>query len=261
MSLRTLFIRATVMMAVATTLIFVSPVLAAPHTQESPQENIDEVVVTSATTFTLTVMIDEVTTVAIPVQVDWRAEGPTEGSTDTVTVTVSPTVLRTGFFSVTVGSVEPALGALAITRRQPVAEPVAETAPITETATTTATTGATTVTTPTVPSTTTADTPPANEPVGEAPAVNGATTNTISNLRAGPGTEYDIVGSADAGATLDIIGQNSDGTWLALANGAWVATFLVDNVPADLPIIEPATLPTPTPAAPNILTPTATPTP
>jgi hypothetical protein len=230
MSLRKLFILAAVAMALGT---FVTPVNAAPLVQAS----VDEVVVTSTTTFTLTVMIDEVTTLAIPLQVDWRAEGPNEGRADEALVVISPTVLRTGIFSVTVGSVEPATGTLAVTLTQAADEIV----PITRTATTTSTAAATTTV--------------------AVPAVNTATANAGSNLRAGPGTDYAIVGSADAGVTLDVVGQNSDGTWLALANGTWIAVFLVDNIPEDLPVVEPTATPSPSPAASVVLTPTVTPTP
>ena len=262
MSQRTLFILAAVVMV----LTFVTPVLAAPKAQET----VNAVVVTSATTFTLTVMIDDVTTLAIPMQVDWRAEGPTEGNADEVRVSVSPTVLRTGIFSVTVGSVGPTTGTLSMTLSQPVEEiaPITETAtttstdvpppltPTTEVTTTTEVTPTTDVNPITVPPTTTVDVPAANTPT--------ATANTIVNLRAGPGTDYDIVGGAELGDALDIVGQNSDGTWLALSNGAWVAAILVDNAPVDLPIIEsivPLPTPLPTPVAPDILLPTATPAP
>jgi hypothetical protein len=225
-------------------LLVATPAMAASLAQES----VDEVVVTSATAFTLTVRIDEVTTLAIPLQVGWRAEGPSAANANEVVVTFSPTVLRTGFFSVTVGAVEPATGTLAITLTQP----VEDVAPVTRTTTTTATTAPATPTTPitaTTPATTT----------GNVPA-NAATTNTVSNLRAGPGTDYPIVGSADAGSVLDIVGQNADGTWLILANGSWIAAFLVNNAPQDLPVVEPPAAPAPTPAATEILTPTVIPT-
>lgn len=241
MSLRPFLILAAVAMA----LLFATPVTAAPLAQE----RVDEVVVTSATAFTLTVRIDEVTTVAIPLQVDWRAEGPTAGADDEVTVVISPTVLRTGFFSVTVGSVEPAVGTLSITFAAPEEESVA----ITQTSAITGTTSAT--------STLPVDTAP---PTTAVPAGDAPTTNAVSNLRSGPGTEYPIVGSANAGDALDIVGQNSDGTWLALANSTWIATFLVNNVPADLPVVVPSAPPpttdttTPDGTAPDTSTPDTT---
>jgi uncharacterized protein YraI len=239
MNLRSYFVVATLFLTtVATALLFIAPVSAAPLAQAE----VDEVVVTSSTTFTLTVLIDEVTTVAIPMQVDWRAEGPNEGNADEAVVTIVPTVLRTGFFSVTVGAVEPSLGTLTVT----LAEPEDEVVPITRTATTTGTG----TTTETVPVTTT---------VG-VPVTGTATANAVSNLREGPGTEYAIVGSANAGDALDIVGQNADGTWFVLANGTWVAAFLVDNAPTGLPVVEPTATPVLPPGATNVVTPTIIPT-
>ena len=49
-----------------------------------------------------------------------------------------------------------------------------------------------------------------------------------SNLRAGPGTNFDIVGRVAAGGTVTVVGENEDGTWLELDNGNWIAEFLVD---------------------------------
>jgi hypothetical protein len=242
MSMRTLFILAAAAMA----LIFVAPVKAAPMAQEPI---VGAVVVSSTTTFTLTVRIDEVTTLAIPMQVDWLAEGPSAENAEEVAVTVAPTVLRTGFFSVTVGAVAPTTGTLAVTITQPAAEGVA----ITDTAPTTGTT--TGPGTSTAPITTTA---PATTSV---PVATGPTVNTEANLRAGPGTDFAVVGTAAAGDVLDVVGQNIDGTWLVLANGAWVAAFLVDNAPTGLPVVEPTATPAPAAPAPDILTPTVTPTP
>jgi hypothetical protein len=235
MRLQSLFI----LTAVALALSFAAPVVAAPLAQAS----VDEVVVTSTNTFTLTVMLDEVTTLAIPLQVDWLAEGPNEGREDEVLVTISPTVLRQGMFSVTVGSVEPTIGSLAVT----LAEPADEIVPITRTATTTGTSAVTATTTAT--------------PTVSVPTTNTTTANAVSNLRAGPGTDFAIVGSAQAGDALDVVGQNSDGTWFVLANGDWIAAFLVDNAPEDLPVVEPRATPLPSPAASDVLTPTVTPTP
>ncbi len=165
MSLRTLLLFAAVAMA----FVLVAPVRAAPAAQASIDDVVvDEVVVTSMSAFTLTVRIDEVTTVAIPLQIDWRAEGPSASSADEVLVVVAPTVLRTGFFSVTVGPLEPMIGTLAVTLTQPADEIVAITD--TATTTTTATTTATVVTTDTA------------APPGDLPALDTATANAISNL-------------------------------------------------------------------------------
>lgn len=66
----------------------------------------------------------------------------------------------------------------------------------------------------------------------------GASTMTVvrvkqnANLRSGPGTGYGIAGQAKAGQDLQVVGQNGDGTWYQLANGGWIAAFLVDSAPA-----------------------------
>jgi hypothetical protein len=250
MSRQSFVILATVVVVVtlAMALASVTPVRAAPLAQTTVDEAVvDEVIVTSATTFTLTVRLDEVTTFAIPLQVDWLAEGPTEGNEDEVTVTISPTVLQRGFFSVTVGTVEPTTGTLTVVLAQPPDEAADDDSPITGTSTTTATV-------PAIDTDTTTDTTTTTS------TVSGPTTNAISNLRAGPGTDFAIVGSAETGAALDVVGQNSDGTWLSLADGSWIAAFLVNNVPAGLPVVEPTATPLPTAAPSDVVTPTLIPT-
>jgi len=117
--------------------------------------------------------------------------------------------------------------------------------------------------TPTTPPTSTTTSAPDNtEP----------TANLNANLRGGPDTTYDIVGSTRQGQVLNIVACNPACDWYQLADGAWIAGFLVDNAPANLPTItvdEPAsasaavevntsTPPTPTPTPQP---PTATPQP
>jgi uncharacterized protein YraI len=109
----------------------------------------------------------------------------------------------------------------------------------------------------------------------EAPAapttVVTPTVTTDANLRAGPGTEFDILGGTVTGQAINIVGRNADGTWFRLDNGGWVFATLVANPPAQesIPVVSndgspaapdatpaPATglgglLPTPTPAAPT----------
>jgi competence protein ComEC len=58
-----------------------------------------------------------------------------------------------------------------------------------------------------------------------------ATARAAANLRAGPGTSFAIVGAAQAGQTLRIIGQNPAGDWLQLADNAWISAQLVDRSP------------------------------
>lgn len=59
-----------------------------------------------------------------------------------------------------------------------------------------------------------------------------ATVNSNANLRAGPGTGYDIAGTAAAGSLLSVIGQNTAGDWYQLwddGSQPWIASFLVDG--------------------------------
>jgi micrococcal nuclease len=59
-----------------------------------------------------------------------------------------------------------------------------------------------------------------------------------ANLRAGPGTEYERVGSAAPGEVLELIARNPAGDWYQLAGGAWIAAFLVEGAPTGLPVVE-----------------------
>lgn len=72
------------------------------------------------------------------------------------------------------------------------------------------------------------------------PVTSDPTANKSANLRSGPGTNYAVVGSVRAGQALKIVGKTQDGSWLKLEDGKWVATFLVNNVPTDLPVESPS---------------------
>ena len=50
--------------------------------------------------------------------------------------------------------------------------------------------------------------------------------------RGGPGTTYPLAGGVDEGQALTIIARNADGSWYQLADGKWIAAFLVTNGPA-----------------------------
>ncbi|MEM7343569.1 MAG: SH3 domain-containing protein [Chloroflexota bacterium] len=71
------------------------------------------------------------------------------------------------------------------------------------------------------------------------------------NLRAGPGTDYAVVGSLPADGTLDIVGRNSDSSWLAVKdeNGqqVWItgdaSLVEIDEGVANLPVVEAITPP------------------
>lgn len=94
------------------------------------------------------------------------------------------------------------------------------------------------------------------------PATRGAEANQGANLRAGPGTDYAMVGGIQAGSPVQVVARTSDGSWLKLGSGVWVAAFLVDNAPVvpetnDIPALPPtATAPpvsTATRAAPAVI--------
>lgn len=94
------------------------------------------------------------------------------------------------------------------------------------------------------------------------PVLANGTTDVIANrnanLRQGPGTNFAVIGGVKTGDALQVVGQNDDGSWLQLANGAWIASFLVTGWPsgAQAPVV--AANPTaPQPIA--TLAPTSTP--
>lgn len=79
-----------------------------------------------------------------------------------------------------------------------------------------------------------------------------------ANLRGGPGTAYDVVGSLNAGSTAEVLGRDASGSWLAVrVNGrqSWIARELVTYAGevSALPILAAP----PTPRAAATLTPTA----
>ncbi|MBI3959298.1 MAG: SH3 domain-containing protein [Chloroflexi bacterium] len=76
--------------------------------------------------------------------------------------------------------------------------------------------------------------PPADAttPVAVAPE-----TSSPANLRSGPGTSFDLVGSIEAGTVLRIVGRNEAGDWLKLDSDVWIFGELVTNAPADLPVV------------------------
>jgi endonuclease YncB( thermonuclease family) len=84
-----------------------------------------------------------------------------------------------------------------------------------------------------------------------------ASAKKNANLRAGPGTNYPLASGVKAGQSLDIVAKNKAGDWLKLATGAWIASFLVSNVPA-VPVasvIPAAPVPTsrPAPTSPPVV--------
>ena len=57
-----------------------------------------------------------------------------------------------------------------------------------------------------------------------------------ANLRAGPGTNYPILGGRVQGALVKVLAQTEDGTRLLLERGNWIFATLVNVVPPDLPV-------------------------
>lgn len=83
--------------------------------------------------------------------------------------------------------------------------------------------------------------PPTATPVvlvpTEAPAAPaGPVVASDANLRAGPGTDYEVLGGAFTGESLQVVEQTADGAWLHLASGAWIAASMVSGIPAGLPL-------------------------
>lgn len=81
-----------------------------------------------------------------------------------------------------------------------------------------------------------------------------------ANLRAGPGTNYAVVGGVVAEESLTVQGSNPDGTWYRLRDGSWIAAFLVAYEGRALPTVAPtviAAIPTAAPTATPSPTPTS----
>jgi uncharacterized protein YraI len=89
--------------------------------------------------------------------------------------------------------------------------------------------------------------PTATAPAGT--ASTGATALRNANLRAGPGTNFAVVGGVTAGQALEVTGASADGGWLQLDGGNWIAAFLVDQASVTAPVA----------AQPQAATPTAEP--
>lgn len=115
------------------------------------------------------------------------------------------------------------------------------------------------------------DAPSVAAPTAAAAATSGVAStsgvaNRGANLRAGPGVNFDVIGGVRVGQALEIVDRNAAGTWFELANGAWIAAFLVDEdaseavaaAPTRAPAATPA--PTSTPAPTDAPAPTAAPT-
>ena len=61
--------------------------------------------------------------------------------------------------------------------------------------------------------------------------------NVHANLREGPGVNFPVIGSLESGTTVIVKSRTDSGDWLQLDSGAWIAAFLIDDVPSRLPIV------------------------
>ncbi len=91
-----------------------------------------------------------------------------------------------------------------------------------------------------------------NTPTTPTPKVVAVNTGSSTvNLRNGPGTSYNLVGTASPGTTLAVLNSQSD--WYQVNNGgstAWIAGWVVNLIYEDDQIPDPVTPETPTPTEP-----------
>jgi hypothetical protein len=69
------------------------------------------------------------------------------------------------------------------------------------------------------------------------PKPHYSTAKQVANIRAGPGTTYEVIDTVDVSHMLLVTGRNEAGDWYQLGNGKWIAAFLVDAPPDNLPIV------------------------
>ncbi len=82
--------------------------------------------------------------------------------------------------------------------------------------------------------------PPASETTDEStitpPEPVRAVVNADSNLRAGPGIEYDRVDGINFGEEASIVGISTDGEWYLLERGVWLFAALITEA-VDVPVV------------------------
>ena len=86
------------------------------------------------------------------------------------------------------------------------------------------------------------------------PRPDTITITRVSNVRAGPGTNYAIVGQSEVGTEYRVTGKNEAGDWYRIGfrgKQAWVWTGLADNRNLSVPIVRTPTPPPPRPPAPS----------
>ncbi len=158
-----------------------------------------------------------------------------EPNTTTITATVPSTVsFRIGDrpTSTMLVSLTVAMSPTALIQVAPVPTPtLTTTAQLTGTIAPTAT-GSTTETAPLTPTLGITTTVPPQ-------LLNPTIISTVvitANLRGGPDTISAIETTLPAGRSVLVVAQNDDGSWYLLNNGLWLAAFLIENPPTDLPL-------------------------
>jgi uncharacterized protein YgiM (DUF1202 family) len=114
---------------------------------------------------------------------------------------------------------------------------------------------ATDVATPTVAAPETTGPVPAT--IGDL-AVIATTTVVTANVRSGPSTDFDQVTQLGPGTPIGLVAISEDGQWYLLTNGGWIAGFLVNDQPTELPIATQAIIDQVAAAAAQAATPEAT---
>lgn len=69
-----------------------------------------------------------------------------------------------------------------------------------------------------------------------------ATARGAANLRVRPHNDAEVVGRAEKGQVLQIVGISSGGLWVVTADGLWMLTQVVRDLPEGLPEIDISTL-------------------
>jgi len=166
---------------------------------------------TSTVPSSITIMLTNNPEVTLPVSL-------TFGSPDTVTVNVRP--------------LKPIL---------PPTPTATDTATATDTPTkeATATATATATSAPSATATATATqtpTPTLTATLTPTVAEIGSTVPVTSNLRTGPDISFPTAGQISAGTRVKVVARDESSNWYLLDNGGWIANFLVENAPANLPV-------------------------
>lgn len=68
-------------------------------------------------------------------------------------------------------------------------------------------------------------------------AESSAHTTVASNVRQGPSLDQTVLRVLPAGTAITVTGRNAEGTWLQLADGAWIHASLIAPALSDLPVV------------------------